>query len=115
MTFVSSQEQITSNRRKSMALLCLFPLYIVGLIWSLVTFGSYMSHTRWEDKSHYVKWAEVNSTMGDVLPWVLGGVALWFVIAYFYNVEIVRKSTGARSLSRTEAPRIYNIVENLAL
>ena len=51
----------------------------------------------------------------NALPWVVGGVTLWFVIAYFSNASMIRHATGARPLTRRENPRIYNIVENLCM
>ncbi len=40
---------------------------------------------------------------------------IWFVIAWFSNTAIIAAATGARSVSRTEQPQLYNLVENLAL
>ena len=49
------------------------------------------------------------------MPWVIGGVALWFAIAYFTNTSMISHATGSRPLTRKENPRIYNIVENLCI
>ena len=57
----------------------------------------------------------VNYEMMHVLPWVVGIVGLWFLIAYFMNTSMVRRATGARPLERRENPRVYNIVENLTM
>ena len=62
-----------------------------------------------------VNWAYVNYEMMHVLPWVVGIVGLWFLIAYFMNTSMVRRATGARPLERRENPRVYNIVENLTM
>ena len=51
----------------------------------------------------------------QVMPWVVGIVAIWFLIAYLFNTSMVRRATGARPLERRENPRIYNIVENLCM
>jgi heat shock protein HtpX len=48
-------------------------------------------------------------------PFVLGGVAVWFLIAYFANTAIIQSATGARSLERKENKRVYNLVENLCM
>ena len=53
--------------------------------------------------------------MLQVLPWVVGIVGVWFLIAYFANSSMVRAATGARPLTRRENPRVYNIVENLCM
>jgi heat shock protein HtpX len=51
----------------------------------------------------------------NVLPWVLGGVAIWFVIAYFTNTSMIRHAVRATPLARRDNPRVYNIVENLTM
>ena len=46
---------------------------------------------------------------------MIGGVAIWFVIAYFSNTKMIQKAVGAQPLMRRENPRVYNIVENLCM
>ena len=48
-------------------------------------------------------------------PYVLGGVFIWFLIAYFANTSIINAATGARPLERKENKRVYNLVENLCM
>jgi len=48
-------------------------------------------------------------------PFVIVGVAVWFLIAYFANTAIIKKATGARPLQRKENKRVYNLVENLCM
>ena len=48
-------------------------------------------------------------------PYVLGGVLIWFIIAYFANTSIINSATGSEPLSRMENKRVYNLVENLCM
>jgi heat shock protein HtpX len=48
-------------------------------------------------------------------PFILGGVLVWFLIAYFANTAIIRSATGSRPLERKENKRVYNLVENLCM
>ena len=57
----------------------------------------------------------VNYYFVTAIPWVVAGVLIWFVIAYFGNVAMVQQATGARPVTRKENPRLYNIVENLCM
>ena len=57
----------------------------------------------------------VNYYFVTAIPWVVTGVLIWFVIAYFGNVAMVQQATGARPVTRKENPRLYNIVENLCM
>ena len=39
----------------------------------------------------------------------------WFVIAYFVHQSLIGLATGARSVTRAEAPKLYNALENLCI
>ena len=39
----------------------------------------------------------------------------WFVIAFFGYRAVIRSATGARSVTRKEAPELYNMLENLCI
>ena len=40
---------------------------------------------------------------------------IWFVIAYLFQGQIINMATAARPVTRTEMPRIYNLLENLCI
>jgi heat shock protein HtpX len=48
-------------------------------------------------------------------PFVLGGVGLWFIIAWFSHSAMIRKATGSKTLDRKENKRVYNLFENLCI
>ena len=105
MKYVGIQTQIWNNNLKSTILLIMFPLVILGLAWLFIYF------TRPE---HYAI-SDVNSTFAGAVPWMVGGVLLWFIIAWYANTSIIRKATGAKPLERKENKRVYNLVENLCI
>jgi heat shock protein HtpX len=39
----------------------------------------------------------------------------WFIVAYFVHQSLISRATGAKGVSRTEAPRLYNVLENLCI
>ena len=41
--------------------------------------------------------------------------ASWFLVAFMCHADMIRAATGARSISRKEEPKLYNLVENLAI
>ena len=51
----------------------------------------------------------------QIAPYVLGGVLVWFLIAYFANTSIINSATGSIPLSRQKNKRVYNLVENLCM
>ncbi len=60
-------------------------------------------------------WAAATEMFVAVSPYVIAGVLLWFLIAYFSNVAIINSATGAKPLERRENMRVYNLVENLCM
>ena len=119
MKYVGMQTQISRNNRMSMLLLLMFPLIILGTIWVFLALVNYLGNGYVDPNTGYtvnqLDADTVNHYFLSCLPWTLGGVALWFVIAYFGNTTMIKAATGARSLSRKENPRVYNIVENLCM
>lgn len=119
MKYVGMQTQISRNNRMSMLLLLMFPLIILGTIWVFLALVNYLGNGYVDPNTGYtvnqLDADTVNHYFLSCLPWTLGGVALWFVIAYFGNTAMIKAATGARSLSRRENPRVYNIVENLCM
>lgn len=56
-----------------------------------------------------------NSHFLQALPFVLIGVGIWFLIAWFGHAAMIRLATGSKPLERTENKRVYNLVENLCI
>ena len=48
-------------------------------------------------------------------PLILAGTLLWFAIAFVFHQSMIDFSTGATSVSREEAPSLYNALENLCI
>ncbi|MBO7068197.1 MAG: M48 family metallopeptidase [Bacteroidaceae bacterium] len=116
MKYVGLHTQQVNNNFKSLLLLFLFPCILLGMVYVFLVI---LNHLGVSDPAYgevaMVDWDYVNYEMMCILPWVVGIVGLWFVIAYFSNTAMIRRATGARSLERRENPRVYNIVENLTM
>lgn len=118
MQYVGLQTQINRNNRLSVMLLIAFPCIILGMVWVFLAIINYLGGGYYNEYGELVQELnaeEVNYYFLQALPWVVGGVGLWFAIAYFANTAMVRAATGARPLERRENPRVYNIVENLCM
>jgi heat shock protein HtpX len=48
-------------------------------------------------------------------PIITAGVALWVFIGYKANVRMIGAVTGAKGLERGQAPRLYELLENLCI
>jgi heat shock protein HtpX len=106
MKYRGINKQIWNNNLKSVVLLILFPVVILGLVWLFVFFVQ---------TSPEYRIAGANSTFIRSAPFVAIGVLLWFIIAWFSHTALIAKATGSLPLSRKENKRVYNLVENLCI
>jgi heat shock protein HtpX len=106
MAYVGLNTQVWRNNSKSILLLVMFPLVIMGLVWIFIYFIQPEPGERF---------AYANQAYIRTAPWVLVGVALWFIVAYFSHSQMIEKATGSAPLSRKENKRVYNLVENLCI
>jgi heat shock protein HtpX len=88
---------IQRNNMLSVLLLLGFPAIILGAVYLFMALAG--------DTSAFM----------SVVPWVVGVVAVWFVIAYFGNTSMIKHAVQAEPLLRRDNPRVYNIVENLTM
>lgn len=118
MKYVGMLTQIRRNNVKSILLLLMFPLIILATVWVFLAILNYLGngyYDQYGNMVHQLDAETVNYYFMTAIPWVIGVVAVWFLIAYFGNVSMIRHATGARPVSRKENPRLYNIVENLCM
>ena len=118
MRYVGIQSQISRNNMKSMLLLISFPLILLGMTWVFLAIINYFSTGYYDQAGYFVNQLDagsVNWTFTKIMPFIIGGVAIWFAIAYFSNTKMIQRATGAQPLMRRENPRVYNIVENLCM
>ncbi len=106
MKYTGLSRQIWNNNIKSVVLLILFPIVILGLVWLFVFLVQPLPDYRVE---------RANQLFFTSVPWVIAGVGLWFVIAWFSHTGMIERATGSAPLSRKENKRIYNLVENLCI
>lgn len=111
MQYVGIHTQQSRNNFRSLLLLLLFPVLAVALLflfcYLLAVINSQQAAGQaWQVSSMlFVQWA----------PCVLGGILIWFLIAYLANTRIINSATGARPLERKDNKRVYNLVENLCM
>lgn len=106
MKYIGLNSQIRRNNFKSLLLLILFPIVILLLVWLFVFLVQPLNEYRIE---------RTNQIFLTSLPWVIAGVGLWFVIAWFSHKGMIERATGSVPLRRKENKRIYNLVENLCI
>jgi len=103
MQYLGIQQQITRNNTKSVLFLLAFPLLILVGVY-VVLYG--LSDQDIE---------QTNMQFLSVVPIVLAGVAIWFVISYFFHTQMIQMATHSEPLERRDNKRVYNLTENLCM
>ena len=112
MQYVGIQTQQSRNNRRSVLLLFLFPCLVAALLYLACYLLAAMGH----GESMEVSILELaNPLFINALPYTMGVVLIWFQIAFWANMSIIKAATGAKPLDRRENKRVYNLVENLCM
>jgi heat shock protein HtpX len=104
MTYVGIQTQIRRNNFNSVLLILAFPLVLLGMVYAIIYFSQ-----RQQDVQI------VNDTFVSVVPFVILGTTIWFLVAWMTHNSLIRMATGSNPLERMENKRVYNLVENLCI
>lgn len=133
------QTHIWNNNLKSIAMLALYPLIIMALVWGCSYIvgtqfaGMSVSNTpqgmtvnihdpnttflnpmnAFQNPSGPVQFA--HNAVISYWPIILSVVVIWFIISYFFHSKMIRKLSHAKPVSRTEEPELYNLLENLCI
>lgn len=101
---------IQANRLRSALLLAGFVallhalLFSVLLIWSAFRGGTLDEILRGAGQQFQRAW-----------PLAMIAALVWFFVAYFSHQALITLATGAKSATRSEAPALFNALENLCL
>ena len=112
MQYVGIQTQQSRNNLRSAFLLFLFPCLVAALLY----LSCYLLVLLGYGKSMEIEiMPMVNHFFLSSLPYTMGIVIIWFLIAYWANTSIINSATGSKPLDRIENKRVYNLVENLCM
>ncbi len=101
---------IQANRIRSVILLAGFVVLLHVLLFSILMIWSAFSGGTLDEIVAGAAWQ-----FGRSWPIAMIGAAVWFVIAYLTHQTLIGMATGARGVTRTEAPKLYNVLENLCI
>ena len=103
MQYIGLVSQIRKNNFNSGLLLIAFPALLLAMSYAIIFFTG-------EQDTH-----QTNQYFLQVMPFVLAGVGIWFLIAWAGHNTFIKLSTGAKSLERKENKRVYNLLENICI
>lgn len=100
---------IWNNNLKSIVLLCAFPF-----LFFLMDFCFFAILEAMNNPNADLVQAGLTG-LTQTWSYIIMGVGLWFVIAYFFHGAMIRAATHAEPLTRAQAPELYNLLENLCI
>lgn len=106
------QTHIWNNNLKSILLLAGFPVLLLLLMYGL-NVGYVAMSTDVPNVGEGLRLAAENMTR--TWPFAFLAAAIWFAIAWMSHQALINLSTGARGVTREEAPDLYNLLENLCI
>ncbi len=101
---------IQANRLRSALLLVGFAVLLQALLFSLLLIWSAFLGGTFDEIV-----AGAARQFARMWPLAMAGALVWFAIAYFVHQSLISLATGARSVTRAEAPKLYNVLENLCI
>ncbi len=105
---------IWNNNLKSLLLLAGFPSLLLLLTYALfLLFAGMGGFTDGDSLLGPFVWAA--REMERAWPFALLGAGVWFVLAFLFHQTIIDMAVGGRKVERTEAPDLYNALENLCI
>ncbi len=116
-TSIGLKTYIWNNNIKSIILLLAFPILVYFLVWLLfAVFGFFSINSPQLIPEHLIIANDAGlRAIKDYWHIVLVAVGGWFIFAFFSHQAIINKTTGAKPVTRQEAPEIYNLLENLCI
>ena len=124
---LSAYDHITQNNRKTLLLVALFPISLCILVilacWlavflvgdnQMIAYGISCLPEDWQPASPSRVWAGVGFAYDYLLPTSIIAM-IWITISYFFGSKMMLFYAGAKSISKEDAPKLYNTVENTAI
>jgi heat shock protein HtpX len=102
---------IQSNKRRSVLLLAGLFLLVYLLVYAGALLAEAMSYQASLQFLLRNAWLDLLAAA----PYATIGTVLWIAIAYYFHQSMIDAVTGGREVTRAEAPRLYNLLENLCI
>src|ERR1700676_4538724 len=102
---------IESNKRRSILLLAGLFVLVYLLVYAGALVAEAMSYPASLQYLIRKAWLDLVAAA----PYATVGTLIWIVIAYYFHQSMIDAVTGGREVTRTEEPRLYNVLENLCI
>jgi len=111
---VGLSTHIWNNNLRCIVLLAFYPILILAVFWLACAALSGVSSPT-SSQNMNASFGFANSLLYDFWPLLISGVAIWFLIAWFFHTSMIRKLSHSHPVTRQEEPELYNLLENLCI
>src|SRR5262245_43673322 len=101
MKYIGLHQQIRRNNFNSFLLLISFPALLLGIFYIIIYFIA-KDNTSEYPGEYYAVSTDHNTMFLSVVPFILVGVGIWFLIAWAGHAGFIRLATGSKPLERKE-------------
>lgn len=108
------QSEIWNNNIRSIILLAIYPLIILGVVFGAAYVVGYTGAFGHAAGPAFAQNFAV-SILYQFWPIIMAVVGIWFLISYFFNATMIGNMAHARPVTRREEPALYNMLENLCI
>ena len=115
MQAIGLQTYIWNNNIRSALLLLGFPVLLIGMVFCLTLGLIWAGYFPGGIEEFGGATPLALHLIAQSAPVAVVVAVVWFVIAYFANDAIIAFATGARPVTREQAPELYNLLENLCI
>ncbi|NNE58799.1 MAG: M48 family metallopeptidase [Hellea sp.] len=105
------RSHIWNNNLRSIILLVMFPVLLLFVAFAIMLlWGGYATDMGAEQGIDFAL-----QSMPAAAPIALGASAAWFGVAFFGHQAMISAATKSKSVSQSDAPRPYKLLENLCI
>lgn len=113
MAAIGLKTQIWNNNARSIALLALYPAFMLALVWAIALVLSWAASGPGSDFTRASTAA--GAVINEYWPLIVSSIVLWFLVAWRFNTSMIRALSHAHAVERRDEPELYNMLENMCI
>lgn len=107
---IGLKSHIWDNNLRSVAMLALYPLVMLAMLWAAGLTVGVLGGTPGSDPAQ-----RANDIVLQYWPILAMVVTIWFTVAWFFHAAMIRMVSRAHPVTRADEPALYNMLENLCI
>ncbi|MCA6084916.1 M48 family metallopeptidase [Candidatus Endomicrobiellum agilis] len=116
MANITTYDFISSNSRRTVWLMILFPISLAAIIYLIILLASvFVTADKSQIYNRISAIATANQTVFHILPVISVTAILWILVSYYAGQIFILSAVSAVELTKKNAPEVIRTVENIAI